>query len=85
MATQTQAPEILKEEAGAYDAHLSYLLEKGEGKFVLIHDSEIGGIFDSEADAIDQGFKTFGSVPFLVKQILREEEPIEFLSMNVGF
>jgi hypothetical protein len=85
MGTRSSAPDILKEEAATYDENLTSLLEKGEGRFVLIHGSEVGGIFDTESDAINQGFKSYGSVPFLVKQILREEEPIEFLSLNVGF
>lgn len=85
MGIQSQAPDILKAEAATFKENLPSLLEKGEGRFVLIHGAEIGGVFDTETDAINQGFNSYGSVPFLVKQILREEEPIEFLSMNVGF
>ena len=50
------------------------------GKFVPIRGSEIVNVFDSQLDAMRQGYERFGNVPFLVKQILEVETPQHFTS-----
>ena len=47
------------------------LLGTAEGKFVLISGDKILGEFDTEADAIRQGYAQLGNVPFLVKQVVQ--------------
>ena len=75
---------LLDQELATYEAHRQRLLADHEGKFVLIHGSELIGVFDSEKDAIDQGFERLGNVPFLVKQILRVELPQSFVTNLLG-
>ena len=50
-----------------------------EGKFVLIHGEEIGGIFTSYEDAIKEGYEKYKLEHFLVKQISAFEK-IHFIS-----
>ena len=50
-----------------------------EGKFVLIHGEEIGGIFTSYEDAINEGYAKYQLNPFLVKQINAFEQ-VHFIS-----
>jgi hypothetical protein len=51
-----------------YQDNLAALL-KDEGKFVLIYDREIVGVFGTYEDALSIGYEKFGLKPFLVKRI----------------
>ena len=71
-------PELLKKEIEVYESQKAELLDKSKGKFVLIKDDKVIDIFDTEIDAIRQGYKRFGNVLFLVKQIVELEIPQNF-------
>ena len=70
----------LSTEPKVYEASLQNLLGTAEGKFVLIHGDEIAGPFDNQMDAIAAGYAKFGNVPFLVKQIVKVDVPMSFVS-----
>jgi len=72
--------ETLEKELQTYDANKVELVSNFEGKFALVKDDEVVGVFDTEFDAIRQGYKRFGPVPFLVKQIVEFETPLYFTS-----
>jgi len=67
-------------ELRAYEKHKEELLSKGEGQFVLIHDDDVIGLYDTESDAISEGYRRFGNVPFFVKEVVRVEIPERFVS-----
>jgi hypothetical protein len=71
---------ILNAELKTYAQNRDHLLGTAEGKFVLLHDSQVIGIHDSKMDAIAAGYQQFANVPFLVKQILRIEAPLNFMA-----
>ncbi len=71
---------ILDKELKTFDQQRDTLLGSAEGKFVLIKDNIVVGIYDSKMDAIAQGYQQFGNVPFLVKQILKIETPQNLVS-----
>lgn len=71
---------LLQAELTTYENEKAELLTEHEGKFVLIHGSEVVAVFDDEQDAINEGFKRFGNVPFLVKQILEVDIPVQIAS-----
>ena len=73
---------VLDKELDLYQQHREELLATAEGKYVLIGNGEVLGTFESEADAIDQGYLRLGVVPFLVKNIVRVEVPLRF---HAGF
>ncbi|MBL8799087.1 MAG: hypothetical protein JNM56_34695 [Planctomycetia bacterium] len=85
MTTQTQArtstppppaAELLAAELAAYQQELPRLLADGqEGRWVLIQGSEVAGIGDTFADAVQAGDERFGLTPFLVQRILAEKRP----------
>jgi hypothetical protein len=60
--------EPLKAELETYEAHKDSLLGQ-EGKYALIHDKELAGVWDTYEDALQAGYQKFGMTPFLVKQI----------------
>lgn len=72
--------EILEKEFETYKVHRDQLLSTAEGKFVLVHGDKVIGTYDTEGDAIAEGYKQFGNVPFLVRQILTIETPQNFVS-----
>lgn len=77
-------PPILDAELKTYEENRDQLLGTAEGKFVLIQNSQVVGIYDSKMDAIAMGYQQFGNVPFLVKQIVKVEAPQNFTSNLLG-
>ena len=67
-------PVVLEREYNVFREHLAELLAKGEGKFALIKSDTIVDIFASYEDALKEGLKRFGDVPFLIQEIQREED-----------
>jgi hypothetical protein len=70
----------LTREQETYEAHREQLLGEALGKFVLIHGNEIIATYDTERDAINEGYRRFGNVPFFVKRVAAVDEPANFLS-----
>ncbi len=68
---------IFEEELAAYRKALPDWMEQ-EGKWVLILGSEIAGVFDSFAQAIDEGYERYGLAQFMVKPI-HQVEPVYFM------
>lgn len=77
-------PLILDAELKAYEENRDQLLGTAEGKFVLIQNNQVVGLYDSKMDAIAMGYQQFGNVPFLVKQIVKVEAPQNFTSNLLG-
>lgn len=76
--------DLLKKELQTYEARKAELIGKYRGKFTLIKDADVFGVFDTKLDAIRQGYERFGKVPFLVKQIVEIETPQHFTSNLLG-
>ena len=57
-------------------------LQANSGKFVLIKDDQIEGIFDTYADALNVGYQKFKLDKFLVKQI-GPAENIHFFTREI--
>ncbi len=74
----------LESETQTYEQHREELLGTAQGKFALIHGTEVAGVYDSKSDAIREGYRRFGNVPFLVKQILAVDVPQNFVSQLLG-
>lgn len=68
----------LEKELATFGARLPELLQH-EGKFVLIHEDQVVGTYVAYEDAINEGYKTFGLEPFLVKRIQAAEQ-VHFVS-----
>jgi hypothetical protein len=76
--------DVLASELKTYEQHRDELLETAEGKFVLVHETEVAGMYETQMDGINEGYRRFGNVPFLVKQILKVEVPLNFSSHYLG-
>jgi hypothetical protein len=73
-------PHVLDTELKTYEQIRDRLLAMHEGKFALIHDKELIGVYDAEMDAINEGYGKLGNIPFLVKQIVQTEKSRAFIS-----
>lgn len=67
---------VLDREWETFQANLPALLEKEAGRYVLIHGDQIVGAWDSQAEALEEGYKRFLFKPFLVHHIVADEKPI---------
>ena len=74
----------LETELKTHQQRRDHLPGTAEGKFVLLRNQEVVGVYDSKMDAIAEGYRRFGHVPSLVKQILRIETPQNFVSNLLG-
>ena len=72
--------KLLSTELRTYETNLESLLGSHEGKFVVVHGDKILGAFDNQMDAITWGYREVGNVPFLVKQVVRVDVPLSFVS-----
>lgn len=73
---------------GEYAYYLSRkqeLLRSFEGKFALIKERELVGIFDTDEAAYIAGLKRFGNVPFLIVPVEQEEERLWIPVLELGF
>lgn len=73
-------PELVEVEFKTYENVKEQLLGSNLGKFVLIKEKNVVGVFDTKQDAIRVGYEKFGNVPFLVKEIMQVESPLNFTS-----
>ena len=71
---------VLAKEIRTYEKHRDDLLTGSEGRYVLIKAEKVAGTFESKLDAIQEGYRRFGNVPFLVKKIVKIEVPLDFVS-----
>ena len=76
--------QLLDSELKTYEQNRDHLLGTAEGKFVLIRNNQVIGVYDSKMDAIAAGYQQFGNVPLLVKQIVKVEIPQNFISNLLG-
>jgi hypothetical protein len=67
---------VLDHEYSVYWAKLPELLEKGAGRYVVIHGDDVIGIFDTKDGALNAGEERWLFEPFLVTKIEAEKKPI---------
>jgi hypothetical protein len=65
----------LEQEIATYRRELPGLLAHA-GKHVLIHGTEILGVYSTREAALEAGYGRFDHLPFLVKRIEAEERPV---------
>lgn len=73
----------LETELATYKNKLPELIAgNNEGKFVLIHGSDVIDVYGTYEDAVKEGYAKFKLEPFLVKQV-QATETIQFISRLV--
>lgn len=79
------APEhTLKAELSFFTHHKDEWLVHYEGKFALIKGQHLAGTFTTLEEAYNEAVKQFGTEPFLVKQIVKDEPTQELPALMLG-
>lgn len=74
----------LESELQYFEARRAELVESARGKYALIKGNQLGGIYADRNEAIRAGYEKFGNEPFLVKEILEVDIPLNFTSFDLG-
>jgi hypothetical protein len=56
------------------------MMDQHAGKFALIHRRELVGLFESAGEAVANGARLFGDVPFSVQRVINRPIDLGFLS-----
>jgi hypothetical protein len=74
----------LAQELATFEREKARLLAQARGKFVLIKGDDVIGTYDTQIDAINEGWRRFGNVPILTKQIVEFEVPVYLRQHVIG-
>ncbi len=69
-------PTPLDRELATYEREKARLLREHEGKFVLIYHDDVIGIFNTQFEAIDEGWKLFPNEPILTRKVTPIDEVV---------
>jgi hypothetical protein len=72
------ALSVMTQEIETFRNHLPELLREDAGRFVLKKGADILGTFLDRSAALREGYRRFGVVPFLVRQVA-DPEPVVYL------
>ena len=64
----------LEQEYKFFLSHLEEFSKTHLNEFVLIKGEQVAGFFNSYENALRDGLKRFGNVPFFIKEVQEEEE-----------
>ena len=83
------AEHILAKDIAAFERRKLELLQHYNGKFVVFHDGELEGAFDSFDSAARDALRRFRDSPFLIRQVGAPEvmpmpASVAFRPANVG-
>ncbi len=75
---------VLKKELNFYSKNKKDYLKTYKGQFVLIKGTKFIGAFTTEAEAYKSGVGQFGNEPFLIKQVVDEDQVVDIPALTVG-
>ena len=76
--------DSLEREIEHFNSIRGKLLECNEGQYALIKGQELIGTFTKMEEAYEEGVKRFGTEPFLIKQILKEDPTETLPALSLG-
>jgi hypothetical protein len=74
-------PIDLPREAAAYAREEERLVREHLGRIALVHGDEVVGVFATADEAIREGFRRFGYVQLMVREIRDPRAPPDFVSL----
>ena len=75
---------VLETEITYFEEHKAEWLKVYKTQFALIKDRELLGTFTTHDEAYQEGINKLGNQPFLIKQVIEEEELVQFPALTVG-
>jgi hypothetical protein len=73
-------PRDWEREEAAFARERDRLVRDHLGKFAVVYQDEVAGVYDTLGEAILEGYRRFGDVPIVFKEI-RPEEPPDFFGI----
>jgi hypothetical protein len=74
-------PQDFTRENAAYEREQERLVRDHLGKIALVHEDEVVGAFDTADEALLEGYRRFGLVRMMFKEIRDPAEPPDFISL----
>lgn len=74
----------LKKELKFFKHNKSRFIKTYLGQFVLIKNETLIGSYTTEEEAYKAGIEKFGNTPFLIKQVLTDEQKLVIPALMVG-
>ena len=74
----------LQTELEFYNNQKAELLKHYQGQFALIKGKKLIGTYTTWEEALNDGVKRLGNVPFLIKQVQEKDEIVQFPALAVG-
>ncbi len=75
---------MLEKERQFFEQNRSEWLKSAAGKFVLIKNDELVGLFDNPTAALSEGARRFGIESFLVRQVEESEQLVYVPALTLG-
>jgi len=75
---------MLEKELAFYEKNLSNWLREYPGKFVIIKDEELVGVFDTNEQALSAAASRFGLDSYLIRRIQKKSEDIKLPALTLG-
>lgn len=64
---------LFEKEQAYFEAHRAELLQHHSGKYALIKDDQLAGVFDTEQAAYEAGVHQFGLESFFIKLVVDDQ------------
>ncbi len=74
----------LKKELEYFETHRDEFLRKHKGQYLLIHDANLEGHFNTLEDAITEGVRKFGAGPFLARRAGENAPKLSNPALSLG-
>lgn len=75
---------VLAEELKYFEDNKKNWLETYKGQFVLVEDKKLIGTFSTQEEAYKKGVGKFDNEPFLIKQVVEEEQVASVPALTIG-
>ena len=75
---------MLDKERAAFARHADEWGRIHPGKFAVVKDDQLAGVFDTIDDALASGARAYGLTPFLVRQLGQPPERISIPALTMG-
>ena len=76
--------ETLETELALFEEHRAEFFQNAPWKFALIRGRQLQGFYDTAENAYKAGVDAFGIEPFLIKQVLQEDQIHEIPAHYLG-
>jgi hypothetical protein len=75
---------MLEKERKYFETHRAEWLKQHSGKFVLVKEEELVGVYNTQQEALIEGARRFGTSSFLVRQVEESEQLIYIPALILG-